>query len=241
MAASNPQSLLAAAEQISRILEGLLARAKVRGPEVARVSGYLSLTIAELYAAVLAVLRSTAPSHAPVLVRSMHEALADLRNLVANPDYLNQMRYDNAEQMLRTCDGFMQDPDLRGMEEVQKNMGEWRAAEQRIYDELHPRGYRPFGPSKKFKQAGMAGEHATAYRFLCSFSHSDLNTLIARHAGEGYLRFAAPLPAETLQSVLGLATSIYVGAINTLPAYTTLTVDEVKRAVDAANTVWRRA
>lgn len=238
--AADPKALLATAAQIAETLEALLAKAKVKGNEQAHISGYLALTIAELYSAFVAVLRSSAPSHGPVLVRSMHEALADLRNLVADPAYVNQIRYDNAEQMLRTCDGFMQDPDLRDMEEVQREMGKWRAVEQVIYDDLHQKGYRPFGPSKKFSKAGMTSEYVTAYRFLCSFSHGDLNTLVARHRGEGHLRFASPLPPETLQSVLGLATSIYVAAMNTLPAYTTLTADEVKAAVNTADGVWQK-
>lgn len=238
---SNPQALISAAEQINTVLEELLSRARVKNTDAARVSACLCLTIAELYVATIAVLRSRAPSHAPVLIRSMHEAQADLKNLVADNSYLEQMRYDNADQMLKSFEGFLQDPDLRDIEEVQKNMGKWQAIERGIYNELHAKGYRPHRPAIKFKKAGMAGEYATAYRFLCSFSHSDLNTLLARHTGQDHLRFAAPLPPETLKSVLGLATSIYVFTINTLPAYTQLANEEVRAANDAADAIWQKA
>lgn len=237
----NSEPLISAAEEINKSLEELLARARVKNAEGARVAACLCLTIAELYVAVIAVLRSRAPSHAPVLIRSMHEAHADLKNLVADDSYLNQMRFDNADQVLKTCEGFLQDPDLKDMEEVRKNMGKWQTIERGIYDDLYAKGFRPSKQWLKFKKAGMAEEYATAYRFLCSFTHSDLNTLTARHAGQDHLRFTAPLPPETLQSVLGLATSIYVSTIDTLPVYTQLTDEEVKSANEAADAIWQKA
>ena len=231
-------SLLVAADEIGTKFEALFMQASFNDSGEARISACLLLTIAELYIAVLAVLRSPAQSHAGVLIRSMLEALADLNNLVADPNYLDQMHFDNADQMLKTSQGFLDDADLRDDPEVQENMKRWRAIEQEMYDKLKSKGCKPQGPAAKFKLAKMIGEYATGYRFLCSFSHSDLNTLIARHAGDGQLRFTDTLPPETLKSLLGLAISIYARSVNTLPKYSNLSTAEVQSACDAADSIW---
>ncbi len=238
---SKASILLDAAEKISADFGMLLSKARVPNSGQARIAACLCLTIAEIHIAVLAVLRSQAQSHAPVLVRSMHEALADLRNLLADARYLDQMRFDNADQVLKTFKGFIDDPDLKDMEEALKFLSECAGIEQEIYDELKGKGLKPLGAAGKFKRANMAGEYATAYRFLCSFSHTDLNTLLARHAGNGHLRFTDPLPSETLVGMLGLALSLYAHALDTTPKYSDLSTDLVKGAIQAADKMWIRA
>ena len=231
---TSENSLLSAAEEIGAEFEGLLERAAVNDSGHARLSFCLCLTIAELYIGALAVLRSRAQSHAPVLVRSMHEALADLRNLVANPAYFDQIRFDNATQMLKTFRGFLSDPDLRNDKEVQQDMGAWLTKEQQVHDELQARGLKSLKQYDKFKQANMTGEYATGYRVLCSFTHSNLTTLLARHGGEDHLRFTHPLPLESFKMILRLAINFYIRTLETLPKYTNLTIKEVQTATDAA-------
>jgi hypothetical protein len=62
----------------------------------------LCWTIAEAFTAVVAILRSPSQSDAVPLVRTMHEALADLRNLVADNACMDQIRFDSAYQQLKT-------------------------------------------------------------------------------------------------------------------------------------------
>lgn len=238
---TDPGELLSAAEKIGSLFEGLLAKARVNDSGDARVAACLCLTIAELHVGVLALLRSRAQSHGPVLIRSMHEALADLKNIVGNPAHTDQMHFDNAAQAIKTFSGFRDDPDMKDEKDAQKVMADWLAKEQKTHDELKEKGYKSLFVSDKFRNAGMAGEYATAYRFLCSFSHNDLNTLIARHAGKGHLRFTDPLPPATLKSVLGMAVSLYARAIETLPRYTDLVAEKVKVITDEADGVWSAA
>src|SRR5438270_358498 len=129
-------TLLSAAAKISEIFETLLAEMSVQDSGEARVAACLCLTIAELHIAVSAVLRSRAQSHAPVLVRSMHEALADLKNLVRDSAYVNQMHFDNADQALKTFKGFQDDPDLQSDKGVQNTFAKWIAKEQKTFDGL---------------------------------------------------------------------------------------------------------
>jgi hypothetical protein len=233
-----PYEMISAAEKIGATFEALLEEVAVQDSGEARISACLFLTIAELYIAMLSVMQSRAQSHAPVLVRSMHEAFVDLQNLVADSSYADQMRYDNADQMLKTSGGFQEAPDLKEDEEALNTLAEWSAKEQKTLDELKAKGYKSLKIFDKFDRAGLAREYATGYRFFCSFSHSDLNTLIARHAGLGHLRFTDPLPAETLKSILSIAINIYGRAVQNLPKFTNLSDDRVKAAVDAVEAIW---
>jgi len=235
---TDPATLLSAAANIGDRFEALLAEARVHDSGEARVAACLCLTIAELHIAVIAVLRSRAQSHAPILVRSMHEALADLKNLIEDSAYVSQMRFDNADQALKTFKGFKNDPDMQDEQEAQNTLAEWIAKEQGTFDELREKGFKPLSAAGKFKKAGMVGEYATGYRFLCSFSHSDLNTLIARHAGDRHLRFTDMLPPATLESVLGMALTLYTRAVETLLQYTNLSAERVKAAIDSADDIW---
>ena len=238
---TDSSALLSAAENIGSSFEGLLAKASVQASGEARVAACLCLTIAELHIGVIAVLNSRAQSHAPVLIRSMHEALVDLKNIVENPAHVDQIRFDNAVQALKTFKGFRDDPEMQDEQDVQKTLGEWFAKEQKTYDELSEKGFKSLTVFDKFRNGGMTGEYSTAYRFLCSFSHNDLNTLIARHAGDRHLRFTDALPFETLRSILGMTLSLYTRAIETLPEYTDVPAETVKVVTDAADGVWAAA
>ena len=118
-----------------------------------------------------------------------------------------------------------------------KTMGEWRAREQPIYDSLRQKGVASMSVLDAFKKAGMAPEYG-GYRFMCSSTHSNLTTLISRHAGDGHLTFTGSLPFETLKSTLGMAVSIYARAVETLPSYTDIPTGDVAAAMDAANASW---
>ena len=167
----------------------------------------------------------------------MHEALADLKNLVADASYLEQMLFENARQTLSMVKELEADPDLEKDKDAMKAMAGWRSIEQPIYDKLKGKNLRPLTVVDAFRRAGMAGEYVK-YRFMCSFSHSNLTTLIARHAGARSLRFADVLPVETLKSTLGIAASIYTRAIETVPHYTDIPATRVVTAIDAANEKW---
>lgn len=232
--------LLTVAKEISAAFGSLLERSIVNDNEEARIAACLCLSIAEGFGAATAVLRSPFGSHATVLVRSMHEALADLKNLIADRAYLDQIRFDNADQHLKTFDAFLTDPDLKDDAEMQKSMSVWQATEQEIFDHLTAKGFTRQSISKKFAKAGMTSEYATAYRVACGFAHTNLNTLIARHGGAGHIRFAEPMPPETLQMVLGMALADYARAVETIPSYTNIAAAAVQALMDDVNAKWEK-
>lgn len=234
------QTLLTVADEVNESFHSLLRRAVVDDSPEARVSAFLCLSVAEGFGAVLALLRSPYGSHAPILVRSMHEALADLNNLIADPKYLDQIRFDNADQQLRTFDAFLADPDLSEDAEMRTAMSGWRETEQATFDELSAKGVKRQSISKKFLAAGMASEYATAYRVACSFTHGNLTTLIARHGRAGPIRFATAMPPETLHMVLGMALSDFARAMETIPNFTNIGKADVQQVMDGVNVKWEQ-
>jgi hypothetical protein len=64
-----------------RRIDALLLRANVQDSGEARVSATFLLTIAEQFAAMAYLVEGKFSTHAPILVRSMLDELADLRNL----------------------------------------------------------------------------------------------------------------------------------------------------------------
>jgi hypothetical protein len=217
---------------IAERLDGMLAGARYKSADQAQHCARICLTIAEVFNGVLALLESPAQTHAPVLARTMVEALVDLKNLVADPDYLDQLRFDNADQQLKTFAGFRDDPDVGLDEEERRGLDRWIAIEQEIYNRTYTPERKACSVYKKFERAGMLDTYQTAYRFLCSFSHNDLNTLRARHGGGARLRFRQPLPPETLAKILGLAANLYAGAIRTAPSFSTISEDTASASAD---------
>lgn len=231
------ENLLAAADDINDLLEPLLLRARVKDSGEARVAMCLYLTIAELYGAALAVYKSQYQSHAPVLIRSMLESLADLLILVTDASHLDQMNFENARQMLNVVKAFEGDVDLQKDADAMMTMKSWRDREQPIYESLKTKGVKPKSILDTFRTAGISREYA-GYRFLCSFTHVNINALITRHAGVGHLRFTYDMPLETLRSTLGMAISLYGRAVETLPSYTDIAQIDVVAAINAVDTRW---
>lgn len=215
---------------VAERLDGLLVGARYKSTQPDECAAWLCLTIAEAFSGVLALLESPAQAHAPTLARTMVESLVNLKNLVADPDYLNQMRFDNADQQLKTFAGYRVDPSSSG--EFRSNLERASAVEQQIYDQTYSVERKSFNIYKKFKRAGMLDYYETAYRFLCSFSHNNLIALQARHGHGHRLRFRQPLPPKTIIMILGVAANLYAEAIRTTSSYSTISATDAAAAAD---------
>jgi hypothetical protein len=207
---------------IAERLDGMLAAAQYRTADHEQCAARLCLTIAEAYSGVLALSESPAQSHAPTLTRTMLEALVNLKNLIADPTFLDQMRFDNAAQQLKTFAGWRDHPDAGIDEEGRRALGRWIAIEQKIYDATCTEERKALGVYGRFERAGMLDSYQTVYRFLCSFSHNNLTTLGVRHGRGPSLRFRQPLPAETFARTMYGAANLYAEAIKTTPAYSNI-------------------
>ncbi len=232
--------MIAVAHDAKTRFDELLLRASVRDSGEARVAATLCLTVAEQFAAALHLVEGEFSTHAPVVVRSMLEGLASLLNLIKDPNYLDQMRFENARADVALFEEYGADPDIRDDTEAVATLAAWKTKAQPVRDALRAKGIKQQGIIEQFKQAGML-QNYVAYRVFCSFAHNQLTTLLSRHAGNFELRYHHKAPVETTASTLTVALSILCRAINTLPNFTDLPADEVTRAIDDADAAWTLA
>ncbi len=232
----NVKAKLAKANEVVPRLHDLLSRAAINDSGEARVSATLCLTVVEQFAAVLLLMERGLASHAPIIIRSMLEGLADLRNVVKDPGHLDVIRLTDAKSNVRMFEEYAQ---VDGMsQDAIDTLNRWKAKAQPIVDELTAKGIKLATQLDKFKNVGMQ-ENYVSYRVLCSFTHNQLTTLIARHAGDKFeLASHREPPDQTTDSMLTLALAIACQAVDTLPSYSSLAAPVVREALDVIDKEW---
>lgn len=236
----NIPAMLAAAHDIKSQLDGLLLHAQVRDSGEHRVAATLCLTVAEQFAATLQLIEGGFSAHAPVMVRSMLEGFANLLNLVADPEYVDQLRYDNARADVTLFTEYANDPGMQDDAEALETLARWRADAEPLRDALAAQGYGRLDIYERFRKANILSTYV-AYRALCSFTHNQLTTLLARHVGRFELRYHAQAPEPLTAGLLNIATSILCHAVATASHYTDLTDAELQAARAAADARWSAA
>lgn len=236
----NIPAMLIAAHNIKAQLDALLLRARVQDSGEHRVAATLCLTIAEQFSATLHLIEGGFSSHAPVMVRSMLEGLANLLNLVNDPAYVDQIRYDNARADVVLFTEYAADPEMQDNADALETLARWKAIAEPVRDELEAKGYGKLDVYQRFKRANILSTYV-AYRVFCSFAHNQLTTLLARHADRLELRYHAEAPEALTSSLLNVAISILCQAVVTASHYTDLVDAELRQAIDAADTIWSAA
>ncbi|TAL66701.1 MAG: hypothetical protein EPN79_08825 [Burkholderiaceae bacterium] len=229
--------MLEAAVKARDMFGHLVMKANVRTDEASLIGAGLCLTIQELFASAILLTDNGLGSHAPSHVRTMLEALADLRNLANDPTYIEQMRFDDARSNLKLFKGYAAVP---GMEQKAiDTLKDWAAKAQSVADAGSANGYKKLQIADKLKMADLEQEYVS-YGFLCGFTHNQLTAIIARH-GKHQLKYLHEPPYETAVGVLGLGLSIAGKAIQKLPAFSDLTDPEVNASVDEIEAGWEKA
>ena len=135
--------ILKAARRAKERIDALLLRARVQDSGEARVSATFLLTIAEQFAAMAYLVEGKFSTHAPILVRSMLDELADLRNLADDPNYLDQLKFEDARSNVLMVDDFAADPDISSDPSARAKLAQWRQEYQPICDTLKSQGLKP--------------------------------------------------------------------------------------------------
>lgn len=234
-------TLLAIANCLKLNLDELLLRAKVQDSGEARVAITLCLTISEQYAAALHMIEGGFSSHAPTLVRSMLEGQAAVFNLVADPAYLDQMRFDNARADVTLFTEYVADPGMQDDPDALERLAAFKAQAEPVRDELKAKGYKKQDVIEKFRAAKILPAYV-AYRVFCSFAHNQLTTLLSRHAGNFSLRYHYEAPPELTAGVLGIAVGILCQSVMAAASkYTDLTEVELHQVMDPIDEAWTAA
>jgi hypothetical protein len=134
----------------------------------------------------------------------MLESYVNLKLLIDDPEHADQIVFENARQSLKVVRGFAGDAEVAADPSMMAQIVGYRQEHTPVYDELTARGLKKKPIFDLFTKAGEKQLYL-AYRFLCTFSHNQLSTLVARHAGAGYLIMGQGLPVETLERILALS------------------------------------
>ncbi|WP_129527142.1 DUF5677 domain-containing protein [Achromobacter agilis] len=129
------------AHNIKAQLDVLLLQGRVQDSGEHRVAATLCLTIAEQFAATLHLIDGGFSSHAPVMVRSMLEGYANLLNVVSDPAFVDQIRYDNARADVVLFTEYATDSEMWNNTEARETLARWKADAEPVHDELEAKGY----------------------------------------------------------------------------------------------------
>lgn len=235
---SDLAKMLPAAHKIKNTFDAIIIGANVRNSDEARVSAALCLTILEQYAAVLHLIECKLSSHAPIVVRTMLEGLVNLHNLVSDPTYLNQMKFDDAYNSSVFFEKFAHNPYVKDDKEYIASFAAWKADGQSLLADLKAKGLKKQLIFEKFENAKSLSNCNIAYHVLCAYAHNQLTALTSRHAGDSCMRYHDDAPVENIAYIIGIALEILWLAVETLPKYTDINEDELKLRVNNACEIW---
>jgi hypothetical protein len=229
--------MLNRAEQLKRSVDELIGGIEVKDSGEHRVGMMLMLTIAEQYFATLHLFRCGSSSHAPIMAKSMHEALVSLELLVKDPKHADQMRFKDASENIRLCNDYANDPDTQQDQAMVKLLADLKSEAEAVFNELQANGFKKRQIENEFALAGIKDNYL-AYRVYCGPAHNQLTALMARHAGNP-LRYHEEPPVSSKVALLSCIVSMLARAVHTLPIFTTAKEAEVTELVDDANEGWK--
>lgn len=231
-------NLLDVAEAAAAKVDEVILRAAVSDNGESRVGASLFLSISEQFAATVDLIADGHSSQAPILVRSMLEGMANFLCLAQDTGYLEQIRYEDTRSNAILFTDYMAVPDMDP--DAIQTLQEWRERAVPLRKEFESKGFKAQDAISKFKQAGITDNYV-AYRVLCSFSHNQLTTLIARHAGLTELNYKAEAPWVLTKGILTIAVNILCRSMLNLPKFTNLTEAELQAVADEIATQWTAA
>lgn len=229
--------MLEAFGDIKNLFGELLAKMEIQDSGEARLAGLLLATIAESYCAIGVLCGTPYGSHSPTHCRSMMECFVNLKLLVEDPSHAEQFQFENARQSMIVLDGFAADADVAADARIMAELDAIRQQHGPVHDRLKAKGLKEKKIFKLFEDAGLKGLYLP-YRFLCTFTHNQLNALAGRHVGKGQILLGQPLPDETLKMILGLSISMYAQAFELAPKFSSISADDVKSVHAVVEARW---
>lgn len=230
------QRMLKVAHELIRPFEALIYRARVNDSGEARIAASLCLTICEQFHATLCLIDNGFATHAPGPIRSMLEGLSDLVNLTNEPAYLEQLHYENAVENIKLFRDYAALPEQE--DEITQTLEQWRQQSEQDKKEFASKVNKDLKTRGKLDKAGLSEQYVT-YRVLCGFIHPNLTSLIARHADvQPMLRYRGAAPPEVVTMLLNITVEMLGRALQTLPRFTNLTVDDIEAAIADAKQQW---
>lgn len=230
--------MLAAFGDIKNQFGAVLGEMEIHDSGEARLAGLLLATIAESYCVIGVLCGTPYDSHAPTHCRSMMECFVNLKLLVDDPSHAEQFRFENARQSMIVLDGFAADAGVAADARIMAELDAIRQQHGPVHDQLKAKGLKEKKIFKLFEDAGLKKDLYLPYRFLCTFTHNQLNTLAGRHVGNGQILLGQPLPDHTLKMLLGLSINMYAQAFQLAPKFSSITAGDVQSVHAAVEARW---
>lgn len=138
--------------------------------------------IIELSHSCTILMREKIISGVPIILRTILETFADLKNLSADESYINFMQASYLKEWLRIFKEAKDsdNPYLGKISQIE-NLKQVYAEHETKLQKLKKKRYAPLRHDKRFNKAGMANEYRSVYNFLCSHSHSNIRSLYDRY------------------------------------------------------------
>jgi hypothetical protein len=121
-------------------------------------------------------------SGVPVILRTVLEAYADLKNLIADENYVNYMEASHLEEWRRIIKEAKnkENPYLCKIAELE-NLRKAYEDHTTTIEELKDNKYVALSHYDRFEKAGLVKEYRSIYNFLCSHSHNNIRCLHDRY------------------------------------------------------------
>ena len=232
------ERFLGEVESIGGTALALIAGIHTKPGESIRAAAALACTVAELFTASLAVLRSPAPSHAMTLARSMLDAYADMSILIGDGAHLERLQLASCRNVVDVVEGFMSDDETRG--DVKPEMLRKAREAQQIVERLTRKGVKTDTGEEKFRRAGLLKLYC-AFQVACSSTHNDLTTLDARHVREDGLGIFESMSRPTMKSVCGIVLAILFQTIDRMSEISDLSRDRATAVMNELDGRWNAA
>ena len=182
--------------------------------------------VVELTHSCTILMRGEIISSVPIILRTVLETFADLKNLSADENYVNFMRATYMKEWFRIFKEAQKGGNayLTRISRIE-NLNQVYAEHENELNGLKKNHYTPLTPGQRFERAGMVDEYLSIYNFLCSHSHSDIRSLYSRYTritGDDFtvICFKDPTPHDialystTLCDILTDATVIIHKSLN---------------------------
>lgn len=202
------------------------------------VAASLVASICDGFTATLAVLRSRGQGHVFSILRSMHEALADLILLGKDPSYIERIGYVEMQRLTTQLQNMLHKTHRPALtaDERSRVLGALVDC-GRCLKELRRAGITGgLDPKLKFERAGMEQEYRTVYYLLSGFGHYARGTLGYRHlaADRSHLGLGKRLDRDTLYASVYFACRTLMRAVDQLQLHGIVNESLARSAVNHA-------
>jgi hypothetical protein len=196
----------------------------------ARVALYASLI--EFTSAMICLIENNGRVALLSTFRSFLEASVELKNLNADPSYIEHMYASHMEEWLRVLyESKKENAYLAGIGGIPQ-LDELIAKDEANLKNLKEKGKHPLKVFERFEKAGMVEEYRSLYNFLSCDSHSNIRALMQRHFEETEGKFDVVMyrnePIESFVATLDTAAALLLEASrDTHAAFNTDKLSEV--------------